>query len=52
MKTWKWIKSLFSKVPHQGTVESFVASKYPKSAGDVEHWVRAYYQESRKGWAL
>ncbi len=52
MQLWKWITSLFSKVRHQSTVESFVASKYPQTTADVEYWIRAYYQGSKRDWAI
>jgi hypothetical protein len=41
----KSIKQLLQRVFHQPTgFDAFIASKNPKNASDVEHWMRVYQQ--------
>ena len=51
MKILQWIKSLFSGMSYQGTLERFVASKHPQNIAEVEYWVR-HYDYHRKEWVL
>jgi hypothetical protein len=44
MKLLQWIKSLFTAPSYQDQLDSFIASKCPKSTADVEYWLRAYSQ--------
>jgi len=45
----KWIKSLFKDTSYQDNVESYILSKQPKSAAEIEFWIRHYdYQTSRR----
>jgi hypothetical protein len=44
----KTIKGLLQKVLYQPTeLETFISSKNPQNAGDIDHWMRVYDQ--RKG---
>jgi hypothetical protein len=37
------VKKLLQRVFHQSTgFDAFIASKNPKNASDVEHWMRIY----------
>ncbi len=47
----QWAKSLFTERSYQDSVESYVASKQPKSTAEVEYWIREYDQH-QKGWSL
>ena len=51
MKILQWIKSLFSGLSYQGTLEHFVASKHPQNIAEVEYWVR-HYDYHHKEWVL
>lgn len=46
-----WIKSLVRERSYQDSVEHYVASKSPKSTGEVEYWIREY-DTHRRGWSL
>ena len=48
----KWIKSLFRGNSYQENLDSFIASKHPTSAGEVEYWVRHYDSKISKGFVL
>lgn len=43
-KLLKWL----NKSPMQSDVEAFIASKNPKSAAEVDYWLR-YYDANRPG---
>ncbi len=47
----QWAKSLLQERTYQDSVESYVASKQPKSTAEVEYWIREYDQH-QKGWSL
>ncbi len=47
MRFFKWIKNLFSAPVYQDSLESFVASKYPKNSAEVEYWIRIYQHEQK-----
>ena len=51
MKIMQWIKSLFSAVSYQDTLEYFVASKRPQTVAEVEYWVR-HYDQHNKEWVI
>lgn len=42
----KWIKSLFKDTSYQDNVESYILSKQPKSAAEIELWIRHYNHHS------
>ena len=42
----QWFRNLL-KSQHHADVESYILSKNPKSASDVEHWMQQYYYEHR-----
>jgi hypothetical protein len=48
MQLLKWIKSLFSMPVYRDSLESYVASKFPKNTADVEYWINVYNQEKQK----
>lgn len=48
MRFLQWIKSLFTAPVYRDSLESFVASKYPKNSADVEYWITVYHQEKTK----
>ena len=37
----QFIKNFFAS-QYQSEIEEFIASKNPKSAADVEHWIQVY----------
>lgn len=39
-------RNLF-RMQHQTDVETYIISKNPKNAGDVEYWIQQYYYENR-----
>lgn len=41
----QWFKNLLRS--QHSDIESYILSKNPKSAGDVEHWMQQYYYEHR-----
>ena len=41
-----WFKHSESKA-----IDKFLESKYPKSAADIEHWVRVYQRTNKGGLA-
>jgi hypothetical protein len=45
------IKALlkFFSQKHQSELESFITSKRPQNAADVEHWTRRYYDGQERG---
>lgn len=47
----QWAKSLFQERTYQDSVESYVASKQPKSTAEVEYWIREY-DTHRKEWIV
>jgi len=50
MKFLEWIKSLFAKGSYQDQLEQYIASKFPTSAAEVEHWTREYSYKKERGW--
>jgi hypothetical protein len=42
----KWINSLFKEVSYQENIEAYVLSKHPKSAAEIELWIRHYNHHS------
>ena len=52
MKFLEWIKSLFAGKSYQDNLDSFIASKNPTSAGEVNYWVRQYDLKNSKGYTL
>ena len=50
MQLLKWIKTLFAAQSYQDQLDSYITSKRPTSAAEVEHWIRQY--DTRKEWVL
>ena len=48
MRFLQWIKNLFTAPVYQDSLESFVASKYPKNGAEVEYWVKVYQYEQKQ----
>ena len=46
MKFLKWIKSLFKEASYQDNIEAYILSKHPKSAAEIELWIRHYNHNS------
>jgi hypothetical protein len=42
----KWINSFFKEVSYQENIEAYVLSKHPKSAAEIELWIRHYNHHS------
>ena len=51
MQFLQWIKNLFTAPVYQDSLESFVASKYPKNGAEVEYWIQYYEQHKDQIWA-
>lgn len=42
----QWLNDLL-KPQHQCDVESYIISKHPQTASDVEYWMQQYYYNHR-----
>jgi hypothetical protein len=52
-KFFTWLKGLLAEQSYQDSLNSYIASKNPSTAAEVEHWIRQYDQNNRNGgWAL
>lgn len=53
MSIFTWLKGLFTAQSYQDSLNSYIESKNPTTAAEVEHWIRQYDQRtSNGGWAL
>ena len=52
MKLLQWIKSLFSGLSYQDSLDYFISSKSPCSTAEVEYWIQFYQQNIAREWAL
>ena len=51
MQLLQWIKSLFSGVSYQDSLDYFISSKNPCSTAEVEYWIQYYEQHKDQIWA-
>ena len=42
------LAEMFPKQDYQSRLEQYIASKYPQSVADVEHWARHYDTHNTK----
>jgi hypothetical protein len=48
MQLLQWIKSLFSAPSYQDRLDTFVASKNPRTTSEVEYWIQ-YFEHHTQG---